>query len=236
MLMRRKRSTAVIRRKAVWGLGVCLTLASAMPARAQIYSWTDADGTLVLSNMRKPPDGTAAKTYAVAAAPTVRVTRPIGTVGRSRAYDALIEEHARLNGVRTDLVRAIVQVESGFNPRARSPKGALGLMQLMPETARQLGVANPFNPEENIRGGVRYLRQLLDRYGSEQLALAAYNAGPGAVDKYGASVPPYRETRDYVSKIGRIAGSVRIPGTKIYAIRQVVDGREVVKYTDRKPQ
>jgi len=130
-----------------------------------------------------------------------------------------------------------VQVESGFNPYARSPKGALGLMQLMPATARELGVANPFNAAENVRGGVLYLRRLLDRYGNdEQLALAAYNAGPGAVDRYGETVPPYRETQDYVSRIKQIAGPavrVRVPGTKIYKIIEVVDGRESVRYTDK---
>jgi soluble lytic murein transglycosylase-like protein len=228
--------TRSIRRKAVWGLGVGFMLLGASPARAQIYSWTDAEGNMVLSNLRRPPAGTAAKTYAVTTSSTIRVTRPVGTVGRSRAYDDLIVEHARLNGVRPDLVRAVIQVESGFNPRARSPKGALGLMQLMPATAQELGVANPFNPEENIRGGVRYLRQLLDRYGTEPLALAAYNAGPGAVDRYGVAIPPYRETREYVSKIGKIAGASKVPGTTIYAIRQVVGGREVVKYTDKKPR
>ena len=80
-------------------------------------------------------------------------------------------------------------------------------MQLMPATAREFGVANPFNPVENVRGGVAYLRRLLDRYGNnEQLALAAYNAGPGAVDKYGETVPPYRETQNYVVRIKQIAG------------------------------
>ena len=113
-------------------------------------------------------------------------------------------------------MRAVVQVESGYNPYARSPKGALGLMQLMPATIQQFGVRNPFNPMENIRAGVSYLRQLLDRYSNnEALALAAYNAGPGAVDRHGEAVPPYRETRDYVSKINRMAGhSTKVPGTQ----------------------
>jgi soluble lytic murein transglycosylase-like protein len=156
---------------------------------------------------------------------------------RANAYDDVIVEHARLNGVRPDLVRAVVQVESAFNPYARSPKGALGLMQLMPATAREFGVRNPFNAVENVRGGVQYLRRLLDRYNNnEQLALAAYNAGPGAVDRYGETVPPYRETQNYVSRIKQIAGPpVSARGTQIYRVVEIVDGRETVKYTDKAP-
>jgi len=112
----------------------------------------------------------------------VRNTRFVPTE-RSLEYETLIQEHASLNNVRADLVRAVIQVESGFNPSAVSPKGAVGLMQLMPATIQQFGVRNPFSPSENVRAGVAYLRQLLDRYSNhEELALAAYNAGPGAVD------------------------------------------------------
>ena len=124
------------------------------------------------------------------------------------SFDPLIRQHASRQGVRADLVRAVIQVESAFNPRAVSPKGAMGLMQLMPATAKEFGVADPFNPAENIRAGVSYLRRLLDRYNdNEQLALAAYNAGPGAVDKYGIKVPPYKETQNYVHKITGIRGN-----------------------------
>lgn len=211
---------------------LCLGLAA--PVGAQIYSWTDANGRLVLSD--RPQPGTAVRSYPVPKTDRVRATRYVPT-DRTRAYDDVIVEHARLNGVRPDLVRAVVQVESAFNPYARSPKGALGLMQLMPSTAQEFGVANPFNAVENVRGGVAYLRRLLDRYGNnEQLALAAYNAGPGAVDKYGENVPPYRETQNYVSRVKRIAGpATRVPGTKIYRIIEIVDGRESVTYTDKAP-
>jgi soluble lytic murein transglycosylase-like protein len=150
-------------------------------------------------------------------------------------YDDLIVEHARLNGVRTNLVRAVIQVESRYNPGAVSPKGAIGLMQLMPATIQQFGVRNAFSPSENIRAGVAYLRQLLDRYdNNEELALAAYNAGPGAVDKHGESVPPYPETQHYVSKVTELAGvkATRVPGTQMYRIVQVVDGRERVLYSN----
>ena len=103
----------------------------------------------------------------------------------------MVQEHAARQSLRPDLVRAVIQVESGFNPHARSPKGAMGLMQLMPATARDLGVHNAYDPGENIRGGTLYLRQLLDWFdGDEELALAAYNAGPNAVDCYGRRIPP----------------------------------------------
>jgi len=95
---------------------------------------------------------------------------------------------------------AVAEAESGFNPRAVSPTGAAGLMQLMPSTARALGGTDGFDPWQNVLAGARYLRSLLDRFGSLELALAAYNAGPGAVERWGG-VPPYRETRSYVSKI-----------------------------------
>ena len=210
----------------------------AVPAAAQIYTWRDAQGNLVLSD--EPPRGEAVAsitTYAVPKAENVRATRFVA-VDRVSNYEDLIVEHARLNGVRPALVRAVVQVESAFDPNARSKKGALGLMQLMPATARQFGVTNPFNPNENVRAGVAYLRQLLDRYGNnEELALAAYNAGPGAVDKYGEVVPPFRETRNYVLKVNRLAGpSVRVQGTQIYKVTQYIDGREIVLYTDRNPE
>ena len=208
---------------------------SAVPARAQIYTWRDASGTLVLSN--KPnPGAIGLRSYPVPRAADVRATR-YAAAERSRLYDALITEHARLNGVRADLVRAVVQVESAFNPMARSPKGAMGLMQLMPTTARQFGVRNAFSPADNVRAGVAYLRQLLDRYeNNEELALAAYNAGPGAVDQHGQTVPPYRETRDYVAQINRLsAGPIALRTNRIYRVAEVVDGRSVVRYTDQKP-
>jgi soluble lytic murein transglycosylase-like protein len=206
----------------------------AAPASAQIYTWRDANGHLVLSD--RPKEG-APRAYKVPKTEAVRVTRFVAPA-RTTLYDPVIREHAELGGVRTDLVRAVVQVESGYNPYARSPKGAMGLMQLMPATAQQFGVRNPFNPIENIRAGVSYLRQLLDRYSNnEELALAAYNAGPGAVDKYGTAVPPYKETRDYVSRINQMAARPIqvLPGLSIYKTSEVVNGRDVPRYTDHKP-
>jgi soluble lytic murein transglycosylase-like protein len=213
---------------------VVCCLAFASPARAQIYSWHDASGNLVLSD--HAVDGAQVESYAVPRAASVRTTRATAaTAAPPASYDDLIDRHSRESGVRTELVRAVIQVESGFNPSARSPKGAMGLMQLMPATAQQFGVRNPYSPAENIAAGVAYLRELLDRYGNnEELALAAYNAGPGAVDRHGEAVPPYRETQKYVSKVSELAGAQarRAPGTQVYRIVQTVNGREVVLFSN----
>jgi hypothetical protein len=122
-------------------------------------------------------------------------------------YAEIIAAASQAHGVDPFLVKALIQVESGYRPKARSPKGAVGLMQIMPATAREYKVRNPFDPKANIEAGVRHLKSLLDRYGSgrTELALAAYNAGPGAVQKFNG-IPPYRETRNYVSRILSLAG------------------------------
>jgi soluble lytic murein transglycosylase-like protein len=230
-----------MRRKFVWSrralgralVGVLGALSLAVPASAQIYSWRDARGVLVLSN-RRPTS--AAKTYAVPAAESVRATR-YATEKRGRIYDALIVEHATRGNIRADLVRAVVQVESAFDPAARSPRGALGLMQLMPATIRTFGVSDPFDPADNVRAGVAYLRQLLDRYNNnEELALAAYNAGPSAVDRHGQTIPPYAETRDYVTRVNSMsARPLAVPGDVIYRTTELIDGRPVPCYSDRRP-
>jgi soluble lytic murein transglycosylase-like protein len=212
-------------------------MSMAAPARAQIYTWRDANGTLVLSNKRPGAATADLPSYTVPKAEGVRATRS-AVAERARAYDDLITEHSRTHGVRAELVRAVMQVESGFNPYARSPKGAMGLMQLMPATARQYGVTTAFNPIENVRAGVAYLRELLDRYqNNEELALAAYNAGPGAVDRHGQTVPPYRETQTYVAQINKMAARpVKAAGSTIYKGTDITpDGRPLPLYTDKKP-
>jgi len=116
--------------------------------------------------------------------------------------DAMVRQAAARHGVDPRLIFLVMQAESGFRLRALSPKGATGLMQLMPETAVRLGVTNIFDPRENVLGGVKYLRWLLDRFGGDvRLALAGYNAGEGAVQSYGNQVPPFSETQNYVRSI-----------------------------------
>jgi soluble lytic murein transglycosylase-like protein len=115
-------------------------------------------------------------------------------------YDAEIADAAAREGIDPRLLKAVVRAESGFNPNAVSPAGAQGLAQLMPSTAAALGVADPLDPRQNLSGGARYLRQQLDRFGDVEHALAAYNAGPAAVTRYGG-VPPFPETQTYVSRV-----------------------------------
>jgi hypothetical protein len=208
--------------------------AGARTADAQIYAWHDARGTLVLSDR---PAGEGVRSYEVTGSASVRTTTPLDR-RRSSEFDPLIDQHARLHGVRPDLVRAVIQVESAFNPRARSPKGAMGLMQLMPATAAEMGVADAYDPFENIRGGVAYLRSLLTRYDeNEELALAAYNAGPAAVERYGYRVPPYAETRNYVSRIRTATdpADARASGRRIYKVVKNVDGRSIATYSNIDP-
>jgi hypothetical protein len=120
------------------------------------------------------------------------------------ALEPIIQEAAALHGVDPDLVKAVIQTESRFDARAASGAGAKGLMQLMPRTAKAVGIEDPFDPRQNIFGGVKYLSQMMERYnGNTALALAAYNAGPGNVRRH-RGVPPFRETRGYVSKIAKL--------------------------------
>ena len=218
-------------------LAVSIALVWPSQVSAQIYMWRDAGGNLVLSDRRLDE---SAVTYAVPDAPSFRVTRPATLDEAHEPFEPLVQEYAARHGLRPGLVRAVIQVESGFNPGATSPKGAMGLMQLMPATARALGVHRPYDPTENIRGGTAYLRQLLDRYGGDEvLALAAYNAGSGTVDRYGGQVPPYRETQDYVRKVGSAEttdGDGPTPGKRtVYKTLEIIDGEPVLRYSTERP-
>ena len=209
-----------------------VVLGCASPAAAQIYSWRDDDGRLVVSDTPRAGGG-AQTTYEVHGATSIKSTIPLVASNKSAPYEASINEHARRQGVAADLVRAVIQVESAFNPVAVSNKGAMGLMQLMPATAMELGVRNPFDPDQNIRGGVTYLKQLLTRYDQKvELALAAYNAGIGNVEKYG-DVPPFKETRNYVNKITKAAPP--LPKNIIYKWFELVDGQPKARYSNKPP-
>jgi soluble lytic murein transglycosylase len=170
-----------------------LAAASPAPARGPIYVFVDADGLAHFTNV--PNDSRY-----VPLDPAPPSGRGVRLAPARWEYDGLIGLAARQHRVPPALVKAVIAAESKFDPRAVSRKGARGLMQLMPATAQSLGVTDSLRPDENVDGGVRYLRSMIERYGDLPRALAAYNAGPDAVDHFGG-VPPYRETRDYVKRV-----------------------------------
>ena len=141
-------------------------------------------------------------------------------VGRAQV-DEIVEQSAAVHGVDPLLVRSVMQVESNYNPNALSPKGAMGLMQLMPSTAKQLGVTNAFDVRQNIEGGVKFLRYLKSQFNDDRLVLAAYNAGEGAVKKHGW-IPPYPETIDYVYKVGKKYGESKRQQALVIEVKAVV--------------
>ena len=184
---------ASVRGVAAWLLGVASLALSAAAQADAIYSYTDAKGVTHYTNR---PLGDQ-RFQRVRFRDDRRVWRPAPVASE---YDTLIDETARVYRLPPALVKAVIAAESAFDPEAVSRKGAQGLMQLMPQTAAELGVDDPLEPESNVRGGAGYLRAMIDRYGDLSRALAAYNAGPTAVDRYGG-VPPYQETRDYVDRV-----------------------------------
>jgi len=168
-------------------------------AHADIYSFVDAAGVTHFSNV--PVDG---RYHLLLATPVEARAQPQpgNWLAKSALYDPMIARAARAAAVRPELVRAVIVVESAFNPRAVSKRGAQGLMQLRPATARRYGVSDAFDPEQNITAGAHYLRDLMARFGNDlELTLAAYNAGEAAVERYGRSIPPFSETRHYVPAV-----------------------------------
>src|ERR1700674_4302118 len=174
-------------------------------AHADIFAFTDPNGVTHFSNVPADPRfKLLIASQPEAAADSVQ-RHPVDWLARSGQYDQAISGAAKANTIQAALVRAVIVVESGFNPRAVSKKGAIGLMQLQPATARRYGVKDIYDPEQNIRADTHYLSDLLARFDSNlELALAAYNAGEEAVERYGRHVPPYRETLAYVPSVMKV--------------------------------
>jgi len=175
------------------------------PGWADIYVYTADDGAVSLSNV--PTDERyvvliAAPKQVAASAPAAAVREGQTGLARKAGYDQVVNEVSRAYGLESALLHAVISVESRYNPKAVSRKGAAGLMQLMPQTAKRYGVADTFDPRQNLEGGARYLRDLLRMFDNNvSLALAAYNAGEHAVTKHGNRIPPYRETLHYVPQV-----------------------------------
>lgn len=181
-------------RACIWVLGLSFAVLLTLPTASagEIYRYIDENGVVHFTdspvNRRYQPFNPWRKL-------PLRVKAP-----QNNRFDPLILELGSQYGVTPALVKAVIAAESNFNPYAISPKGAQGLMQLMPATAKLMGVDEPFEARKNIWGGTRYLKQMLDRFGSLEYALAAYNAGPGMVQRY-RGIPPYPETEDYVRRV-----------------------------------
>ncbi len=170
---------------------------------AQVYKWIDENGIVTFSNIAPPKDQDfqVLRFPCYAADPKCRSVSWEKVPLNTQSFRDEIHSAAQFNAVDESLIRAIIHAESAYQSDAQSPKGAQGLMQLMPATQAELEVTNPFDPEDNIQGGTRYLSQLLAEFdGDLELAAAAYNAGPTAVYKYGG-IPPYDETREYVRRV-----------------------------------
>jgi soluble lytic murein transglycosylase-like protein len=196
-------------------ISIFLTVACPIIPHAEIFKYIDKDGAIHYTNTP-----THARSTEVSLPALTEMTfqkyfpkysasqgfRPgffplLSNLPNQAAYDPHIKLTCKLYGLDCNLVKAMIRCESGFNPLAVSPKGAVGLMQLMPGTSRDLGVINPFDPQQNIDGGARYLKMMLDRFGNDTaLALAAYNAGPEAVAKH-RGIPPFDETQVYVKTV-----------------------------------
>lgn len=179
-------------------LGLCLTIflfgLIVLPglqkkAWGDIYKYVDANGVVHFTNT---PTGNEYKFY---------LKESVGSKMEGESVSEVIARYAETFDLEEALIKAVIKVESDYNPKAVSSRGAQGMMQLIPGTARDMEVSDPFNPDQNIRGGSRYLRLMLDEFGGNlELALAAYNAGPGSVRRHGG-VPPFKETQQYIERV-----------------------------------
>src|ERR1700678_3326266 len=191
-----------------------LLAASAAAAHSQIYSYVDADG---LRHYTDVPDNNRYRLLILS--PQERTASgdryDAMLLARAGQYDSIIEKAATSASVEPNLLRAVIVVESGFNSRAVSKRGAVGLMQLMPATATRFGVSNPYDPLQTVHAGARYLKFLIDSFGQDvRLALAAYNAGEDAVERNGGQIPPFAETQAYVPRVLRIYRMLAAQTTK----------------------
>ena len=181
-----------------------LLWASAVAAHSKIYTYVDADGQRHYTDV---PDSNRYRLLVLS--PQDRTASgdryDSSLLAKANRYDSIIENAALSASVEPNLLRAVIVVESGFNSRAVSKRGAVGLMQLMPATATRFGVSNPYDPRENVHAGARYLKFLINRFGQDvRLALAAYNAGEDAVERNGGRIPPFTETMAYVPRVLKI--------------------------------
>ncbi len=225
-------------RKFVW-LGAIAALLASVPVSAAIYSYRDEQGRLYLTDnppnknykiivtTKKDREGPDSPTPASSFAPHSSYQAQKFLLPNDETYSEYINEAAAKHSIDPYLIKSVIKVESDFDPYARSSKGAQGLMQLIPSTARLVGCSDSFDARQNILGGAAYLRMMLKRFdGSVEKALAAYNAGPGNVDKYGG-IPPFRETKNYVKKVKHYyrqysAGGVSRTGKKVVMKKQKV--------------
>jgi len=175
------------------------------PAWAEVLISTTNTGTVNLSNNQINSDRAVIilkPATQIAVVPEAYTGKPLYLIADKILYDRMVNKIARTYGLESALLHAVISVESRYSPKAVSKAGAIGLMQLMPETARRYGVVDPLDPLQNLRGGARYLRYLLKKYNNDRnLALAAYNAGEASVAKYGNQIPPYPETTNYVPRV-----------------------------------
>jgi soluble lytic murein transglycosylase len=224
------RTAGAVSAAATMALGIGL-LGPAAPHASEIARHlVDADGVVHLTNV--PADPRYLGLAAGASTTTGRLRLPPSL---SPQYAVEIREIARQHGVSPRLITAVMRTESGFDPAAVSPKGAAGLMQLMPATAAALGVVDRFDPRESIRAGVRHLRYLLDRYqGSVALALAAYSAGEAVVDTY-RGIPPYPETQQYVRRVLKEAGLGEAAGGTPQTIYRYRGPDDTLTYSNVQP-
>jgi soluble lytic murein transglycosylase-like protein len=199
---------------------VVLALSPALAA-ADVHVVVGANGRKVILNENSTQRTTRLSTK-LAALPDINL-------------EAIIANHSVAQNLDPRLVRALIQAESGYNVKAVSNKGAIGLMQLMPDTASELKIRNPYDPSENVRGGTMYLRQMIDHFaGKIELAIAAYNAGPGAVEKHGG-IPPFAETRDYVRRVLSLwrGAEIALPSAASTAASMLLPGNHRKPYLIR---